>query len=29
MNLVVNLGPENIFVTGTMCSVYGGLGLEF
>ena len=28
-SVVANLGPVNVFVTGTMCSVYGGLGLEF
>lgn len=28
-SLVVNVGPVNIFVTGTMCSVYGGIGVEF
>jgi len=26
---VVNLGPVNLFVTGTMSSVYGGIGVEF
>lgn len=28
-SLVVNIGPVNIFVTGTMSSVYGGVGVEF
>ena len=28
-SLVVNLGPVNLFVTGTMSSVYGGIGVEF
>ena len=27
-SIVINLGPVNIFLTGTMCSVYGGIGLE-
>lgn len=28
-SIVVNIGPANIFLTGTMCSVYGGIGVEF
>ena len=28
-SVVINIGPVNIFLTGTMCSVYGGIGAEF
>ena len=27
--LVFNIGPVNVFVIGTMSSVYGGVGVEF
>ena len=28
-SLVINIGPANIFLTGTMSSAYGGIGVEF